>query len=296
MFKPDEAKTSVMNGPFSFAASTPQYTQTSSESNSNPISCNGSISSDSFTQEQDLNSNVHIIKKEPDSLVMNIKLSKPAASEQTPTVNNHKVILPASDSATSSSVAEVNSAEATKSSNSGEANKSGSVGTNSDKRIVPKIVISNNRVTTKATTIKPFTIVNGLNTTVVRCTDKEGKVLLVPPSSLTFKTPLNKLKNKAMQSNSFNCNASATGAKVTNSVPSYYVKVVPNQDSGKNQIYLIPLTDKKTENSAVKSPSGTKETAEEPEVSDKSKLLMNVAEIFKKTPELLYRFELDNIK
>ena len=201
---------------------------------------------------------------------MNIKLQKTITNVQTPTVNNHKIIISSNDATKSSSSSEVNS----------------------EKRIVPKIVISNNRVTTKGTTTKPFTVINGLNTTVVRCTDSEGKVLLVPPSSLTFKAPPNLIKQNTLQSNS-----STDGEKVTKTVPSYYVKVVPNQDSGQKQIYLIPLTEKKAKNSTVKPPPEIKkEPAVDSDTKEKTGNASTINLLFKKNPRLLYQFELDNIK
>lgn len=267
LFKPDDPKVTSTNGPFSFA-STSQSAHTSTINNVTTVSCNGSNSSDSSIQGKD---NVHtIIKKEPDSLVMNIKLPKTITNVQTPTVNNHKITLSSSDSTKSSTSTEVNS----------------------EKRTVPKIVISNNRVTTKGTATKPFTLINGLNTTVVRCTNSEGKVLLVPPSSLTFKAPPNLIKQDTLQSNS-----STDGQKVTKTVPSYYVKVVPNQDGGQKQIYLIPLTGKKAKNSAVKPLSEIKkEPTVESDTKEKTDNASSVASIFKTNPRLLYQFELDNIK
>lgn len=268
LFKPDDPKVTSTNGPFSFA-STSQSDHASSSSNITTVSCNGSNSSDSsLIQEKD---NVHtIIKKEPDSLVMNIKLPKTITSVQTPTVNNHKITLSSSDS--------------TKSSTSSEAN--------SEKRTVPKIVISNNRVTTKGSATKPFTLINGINTTVVRCTNSEGKVLLVPPSSLTFKAPPNLIKQETLQSNS-----STDGQNVTKTVPSYYVKVVPNQESGQKQILLIPFPGKKAKNSTVKPLSETKkEQTVETDTKEKTGNASSVASMFRTNPRLLYQFELGNIK
>lgn len=270
LFKPDDPKVTSTCSPFSFASTSQTvHTNISSYNNSNTtVTCNGSNSSDSSIQEK---ANVHtIIKKDPDSLVMNIKLPKTITPVQTSIVNNHKILISTNDSSKSSSSNEVNS----------------------EKRIVPKIVISNNRVTTKGTTTKPFTVINGLNTTVVRCTDNEGKVLLVPPSSLTFKAPPNLIKQNTIQSN-----PSSDGEKVTKTVPSYYVKVVPNQDGGQKQIYLIPLTEKKIKNSTVKPLLEVKkEPAVESDTKEKTDNSSNLISLFKQNPRLLYQFELDNIK
>lgn len=267
LFKPDDPKVTSTNGPFSFA-STSQSPHTSTTNNITTVSCNGSSSSDSSILEKD---NVHtVIKKEPDSLVMNIKLQKPITSVQTPTVNNHKLTLLSSDSTKSSTSSEVNS----------------------EKRTVPKIVISNNRVTTKGSATKPFTLINGINKTVVRCTNSKGEVFLVPPSSLTFKAPPNLIKKETLQSN-----PSTDEQKVTKTVPSYYLKVVPNEKSGQKKILLIPFSGEKAKTATIKPLSETKkEQAVESDTKEKTDNVSSAASMFRTNPRLLYQFELDNIK
>ncbi|CAL1296824.1 unnamed protein product [Larinioides sclopetarius] len=88
---------------------------------------------------------------------------------------------------------------------------------------------------------------NGVSTTYLKCRDKEGRVLIVPQSSLVC-VKSRKLSGKTSA-------AQTTSEKLANSkatVPSYFLKVVPNQDSGQNQLLLIPMAEKKVQCSDLK--------------------------------------------
>lgn len=213
------------------------------------------------------------MKNTPDSLVMNIKLPKTNSSDQTSNVNNHKIVL--------------------------SSNVTTELESDSNKKIVPKIVISNNRIKTKTSTDKPVTA-NGLNTsTFVKCKDNEGRVLLVPQSSLTFKNPPNAVKqNKILSANSCSESTNSTAENNgTKSVPSYILKVVPNQNSGQNQVFLIPLSEKKSKSTSTNSlPEVKSETPMPEEVKENSENISSITSAIKKNNRLLSEFELDNIK
>lgn len=268
LFKPDDAKTNHSDNLFSFVS-----TSAPEKGNTNAM-CNGPVTSEASSLTY--SSNVHtIVKKDPDSLVMNIKkLPKTyavnAQSDRVPDVNSHEVIQTAND------ISEID--------------------LDSSKKTVPKIVISNNRVTTKSPD-KHVTPANGLNTTFVKCKDNEGRVLLVPQSSLTFKAPPNvKLNNISGANSSITTSAHPTAENsVSKTVPSYILKVVPNQNSGQNQVFLIPLSEKKAKSTFNK--CGIKsQTHVVQETKDTTETTSKCVSQMEKNPRLLTRFELDSIK
>ncbi|GBM95526.1 YEATS domain-containing protein 2 [Araneus ventricosus] len=113
------------------------------------------------------------------------------------------------------------------------------------KPVVPISVLSKN-TDSDVKAVNNF-VPNGVNTTYLKCRDKEGRVLIVPQSSLVC-VKSRKLSGKTST-------AQTTPDKLMNSktsVPSYFLKVVPNQDSGQNQLLLIPMAEKKVQCTDVK--------------------------------------------
>lgn len=242
--------------------------------NNTTVACNGPTSVQGETQN--VNTFVHsIIKKEPDSLVMNIKLPKPISSDVIPSnVNNHKINSKSNDCSQP-----LNSIES-----------------NSEKKTVPKIVIANNKVTTKGSATKPIPIVNGVSATVL-C--KEGKVLLVPQSSLTLISPNTNKQISIPQSNAEVNNVNLTVENNVNKiVPSCIFRLVSDQDSGKTKGYFIPLSENISPSSQVKSPldSSSELSSSNLDKREKSEIVSKSLSFIKKAPHSHYDQELDSIK
>ncbi|XP_055952514.1 YEATS domain-containing protein 2-like [Argiope bruennichi] len=113
------------------------------------------------------------------------------------------------------------------------------------KPVVPIVTLSRNT----DTDLKPVNnfVSNGVNTAYLKCRDKEGRVLIVPQSSLVC------IKSRKLSGKT--STVQTTPDKLMNSktsVPSYFLKVVPNQDSGQNQLLLIAMAEKKIQCTDVK--------------------------------------------
>lgn len=274
LFKPEDFKLNSCSNSFS-SVSVPESSLASKTNSNVSVNCNGPTSEESNSSEKELNSNVHtVVQKEPNSLILNIKLPKnitnDVKSHQSSNVNTHKIIS-TSPPSSSESITE--------------------------KKTIPKIVISNNKVTTIPSVTKPATIANGLNIAFVKCKDNEGRVLIVPQSSLTFKAPPNAAKlNNIPQTNAAS-NTSTVDNNINKTVPSYKLKFVSNQDSGQNQVFLIPMSEKKIKSSSIKSPEEIKTEPVDPNnVTDEHTL--QEAEASSKSPNsnVHYEQELDSIK
>ncbi|XP_035204449.1 YEATS domain-containing protein 2-like, partial [Stegodyphus dumicola] len=127
--------------------------------------------------------------------------------------------------------------------------------TANNRSVLSKIAVPSTSLNNTSVDIAPKSkvIPNGVNTTYVKCTDAEGRVLLVPQSSLlcikSEKLNVSKSTSNMAGSNTSSC-IKPISETLTNSnatLPSYILKFVPDQDSGQNQVFLIPVTEKKVQ-------------------------------------------------
>ncbi|XP_054717548.1 LOW QUALITY PROTEIN: YEATS domain-containing protein 2-like [Uloborus diversus] len=132
--------------------------------------------------------------------------------------------------------------------------------TNQNNPPIPKIIISGSSVknTVPNDVSKSSTVPNGISAAFVKCTDSEGRVLLVPQSSLlrikSEKSAAPKLNNVVVSNNNVSQikqQSNIPQTKPNAAVPSYILKVVPNKESGQNQVLLIPMTEKKVQNNEI---------------------------------------------